>query len=260
MPDRYTTWLTQIQRDDRWQNVDGTSNLDWGPTPSFMYGSEQPMPFAPGEDIGIRPLPSIPMGYLPPQLVNRPGATILPGIGVSTVPWPAPGDWSGIPAAASAVPTGTTHSTGPWGPESTYRPGIPSPGVAGAVDYQQGLEDEPPPVFIPLTAAADPYESEEETMPTIWDTLSGFVDVIQGQPVSGVSQAIATGAPVAAGLVPPATTGSQYRVTPGGKVVPCKRRRRRRRLLTDTDFNDLVRIGTLPNKEGVKIALAKAVR
>lgn len=42
-----------------------------------------------------------------------------------------------------------------------------------------------------------------------------------------------------------------------GKVV-C-RRRRRRRLLTDGDFNDLMRISTLPNKDIVKIALAKAV-
>ncbi len=42
-----------------------------------------------------------------------------------------------------------------------------------------------------------------------------------------------------------------------GKIV-C-RRRRRRRLLTDGDFNDLMRISTLPNKDIVKIALAKAV-
>ncbi len=38
----------------------------------------------------------------------------------------------------------------------------------------------------------------------------------------------------------------------------CKRRRRRR-LLTEGDFNDLMRIGTLPNKDTVKVALAKAV-
>jgi len=38
----------------------------------------------------------------------------------------------------------------------------------------------------------------------------------------------------------------------------CKRRRRSR-LLTDSDFNDLMRISTLPNKDIVKIALAKAV-
>lgn len=43
-----------------------------------------------------------------------------------------------------------------------------------------------------------------------------------------------------------------------GKVTVC-RRRRRRRLLTETDFNDLMRIATLPNKDTVKIALAKAI-
>jgi len=40
---------------------------------------------------------------------------------------------------------------------------------------------------------------------------------------------------------------------------PCPARRRRRRLLTESDFNDLMRIGTLPNKETVKIALAKSI-
>lgn len=38
----------------------------------------------------------------------------------------------------------------------------------------------------------------------------------------------------------------------------CKRRRRRR-LLTESDFNDLMRIATLPNKQNVAVALAKAV-
>jgi len=39
----------------------------------------------------------------------------------------------------------------------------------------------------------------------------------------------------------------------------CKPRRRRRRLLTEGDFNDLMRIATLPNKQNVTVALAKAV-
>ncbi len=46
--------------------------------------------------------------------------------------------------------------------------------------------------------------------------------------------------------------------TKTGKVTTCKRRRRRR-LLTEGDFNDLMRIATLPNKDTVKVALAKAV-
>ncbi len=36
-------------------------------------------------------------------------------------------------------------------------------------------------------------------------------------------------------------------------------RRRRRRLLTEGDFNDLMRIATLPNKQNVTVALAKAI-
>jgi len=43
-----------------------------------------------------------------------------------------------------------------------------------------------------------------------------------------------------------------------GRITAC-RRRRRPRLLTEGDFNDLMRIGTLPNKDTVKIALAKAI-
>ncbi len=43
-----------------------------------------------------------------------------------------------------------------------------------------------------------------------------------------------------------------------GAAPHCKRRRRRR-LLTESDFNDLMRIATLPNKQNVAVALAKAV-
>jgi len=43
-----------------------------------------------------------------------------------------------------------------------------------------------------------------------------------------------------------------------GKVTPCKRRRRRK-LLTESDFNVLLRVATLPNKENVRIVLGKAI-
>jgi len=67
-------------------------------------------------------------------------------------------------------------------------------------------------------------------------------------------------APVTAipGPVSRAGPASQVRIDPRTGRVVCKRRRRRR-LLTDGDFNDLMRISTLPNKDIVKIALAKAV-
>lgn len=66
--------------------------------------------------------------------------------------------------------------------------------------------------------------------------------------------------PVGVPAAPPvAAAPPAVRIDPRtGQLVRCKRRRRRR-LLTDGDFNDLMRISTLPNKDIVKIALAKAV-
>lgn len=43
-----------------------------------------------------------------------------------------------------------------------------------------------------------------------------------------------------------------------GKITKC-RRRRRRKLLTESDFNVLLRVATLPNKENVRIVLGKAI-
>lgn len=86
--------------------------------------------------------------------------------------------------------------------------------------------------------------------------LSGAVDIIQGQPVGGASQSFMPNLPAPA---PGATAPSKVTIdTKTGKVTECKRRRRRR-LLTESDFNDLMRISTLPSKENVRIALAKAI-
>lgn len=67
-------------------------------------------------------------------------------------------------------------------------------------------------------------------------------------------------APAAAlpGVPSVAAPAAPVRIDPRTGRPVCKRRRRRR-LLTDGDFNDLMRISTLPNKDIVKIALAKAV-
>ncbi len=43
-----------------------------------------------------------------------------------------------------------------------------------------------------------------------------------------------------------------------GKVSACKRRRRRK-MLTEGDFNTLLRVANLPNNQNVRIALAKAI-
>ncbi len=58
-------------------------------------------------------------------------------------------------------------------------------------------------------------------------------------------------------VVTPAGTPSGMYVDRHGHLV--HRRRRRRRLLTESDFNDLMRIATLPNKQNVTVALAKAI-
>jgi len=62
------------------------------------------------------------------------------------------------------------------------------------------------------------------------------------------------------------TTSGGYTPVPGiqpgsviGTAAPKCKRRRRRRLLTESDFNDLIRIGTLPSKQNVAVALAKAI-
>jgi len=71
-------------------------------------------------------------------------------------------------------------------------------------------------------------------------------------------------APAIQGLAPPMAAASgapPAKVTLDtrtGKITKCKRRRRRK-LLTESDFNVLLRVATLPNKENVRIVLGKAI-
>ncbi len=83
---------------------------------------------------------------------------------------------------------------------------------------------------------------------TAQGAISGWLNPVQPQNWAGV----AVGAP------PPPISPTVTVNTATGKVTACKRRRRRR-LLTESDFNDLMRISTLPNKQNVAVALAKAV-
>lgn len=119
------------------------------------------------------------------------------------------------------------------------------------------MERTPQPILTPgpspLVAAQNREESE---MAVDWgNVLSGAVDIIQGQRVGGgPSQSFNSGGtytPVPA-IGPQETFATRDRQW-------CKPRRRRRRLLTEGDFNDLMRIATLPNKQNVTVALAKAV-
>lgn len=92
------------------------------------------------------------------------------------------------------------------------------------------------------------------------DIFSGVVDVIQGQPYGGNQPAAGGFVPGGIGIPP----GPGTLITAAGEIDPktgklkCKRRRRRR-LLTEGDFNDLMRIATLPNNQNVRTALAKGI-
>jgi len=85
---------------------------------------------------------------------------------------------------------------------------------------------------------------------------SGFAGPYAGGPVVVGSPAV-PGVVTAAGCV--TTPGGKYFNPALGKWCYKSPRRRRKRLLTNGDFNDLMRIATLPNNAMTKIALAKAV-
>lgn len=125
-------------------------------------------------------------------------------------------------------------------------------------ESENDFEEEAPPAFIPIDAAGgdelEPREEEEENMPSFWDYASDVVDVFQGQAPGGASLQ----RPYSGPYMGPTTPTGQVRIDPRTGRPVCKRRRRRR-LLTESDFNDLMRIATLPNKQNVTVALAKAI-
>ncbi len=139
-----------------------------------------------------------------------------------------------------------------------------------------------PPVF----EDAPPGETDVSVWGDIWTGVTGgspggIVDIIDwGWDVFGPGSQTPSIMPVGPGSVYAAptpvpgsgfTTGGYMNGTqpPAGGIPPgmyidshghlCHRRRRRRRMLTESDFNDLMRIATLPNKQNVTVALAKAI-
>lgn len=242
-------------------------------TPKSSGGSPAPRPkpepepevqsFAEGEDIGID-YPEAPVWgtYIEPGGVVGAVATAASVISdvvdrpPSTGTRPEDFEEGGVFADE---PGGWVLDGEPWDPYAT----------GGSSDPEE--EEEPPPVVIPLDASEeldvieqpiDEEEEEEATVSTFWDIASGVVDVIQGQPVGGpvgfappVSPGPTVGAP---SMVGGTGATSNLRWNPRTGRWECKRRRRRR-LLTESDFNDLMRIATLPSKQNVTVALAKAI-
>ena len=221
---------------------------------------------APGEDIGLG-YPTVSLGTFYGQGVGGFVGSVAAGAILSAVPGAAVGRGRNA-APARATPPITVDPYPDYEGEVTpethpelYEPPAYIPSPREVYDAAIGaVLDERPPVLIPVDADEDPYEpdrpEQEIPMPTFWDITSGVIDVIQGQQPGGY-------VPPAAGFAPPTSIPSDAaRFGVGGDMDVCRgvrRRRRRRRLLTESDFNDLMRIATLPNKQNVTVALAKAV-
>jgi len=201
-----------------------------------------------------------------------PGPTGNAGAWLPSVSIPAIGIGQSIIERARAQAAARADEPEP-DPESIYanlpplNPEWQDVDVFGEEESSSTFEETAPPAFIPpdLQPGSDPWEPElrptesdegEPPMPSFWDIASGVVDVVQGQPVGGVGFAPPQSGGIAAGTGPATTYRRDART---GALVPCHRRRRRRRLLTESDFNDLMRIATLPNKQNVTVALAKAI-
>jgi len=107
--------------------------------------------------------------------------------------------------------------------------------------------------------------NKEEEEPVFDWLATGITDIAQvGQNVGWWGGSTAPAAPAPAGypsMAPGGAAAMPAKVTVDtrtGKVTTCKRRRRRK-LLTESDFNVLLRVATLPNKENVRIVLGKAI-
>jgi len=200
-----------------------------------------------GEQVGYEDYdPWIPVGY------ER-------GPWLPVVPW-TEGLWP--PGTGPSVPEvgdGPVFETGSiYGPEGAVSPIDPSV-------YNIPYEDTGP----GEAEVADPLENEEGAGVAVdwggfFTTLAQDYITTQLAPDPFVAPVIAPpgapppGAGSMAGSCPPRKTRTLTIDCATGKEVK-RTRRRRRRILTNSDFNDLMRIATLPNKQNVSVALAKAI-
>jgi len=148
-----------------------------------------------------------------------------------------------------------------------FEPGsIFAPGEVWHADIPQDIYDIPyEDIESPDLEKPGIYEENEPTedaeVAVDWGdfftgTAQGLIDaIIPGSSGTAVNPLAYVGG---TGVGAPSPTGKVTVDPKTGKVTPCHRRRRRR-LLTNSDFNDLMRIATLPNKQNVAVALAKAV-
>ncbi len=251
MPDAYVEWVEEWQNEPHWSDqTHGSSAPAYNPTPSFQQSPETAQPFAPGEDIGI---------WDPTLSVGLPGD-----------PWGSPFPGFFIPTP-TFVPQVVVESA-PGGSDTVQRPSPTTVVDEGAQPaygedaYDQSTWDEFYEAYEELNrgeTSYDPYEPDDEGVPVvanIYDAIIAGIDLFDDdvqQIITPVTTAYSAGfAPTTPGAV--GQPGSTVQIDPKTGKIKCKRRRRRR-LLTESDFNDLMRIATLPNKQNVTVSLAKAI-
>lgn len=161
----------------------------------------------------------------------------------------------GIPGSSGAPSEGDGDERGDFIPGSIYEQN-PQPETDWDEVYRQYqiLNEDP-------SGQIDEYEDTE--MAIDWGGLANIgIDFLQGQTGgTGINPNPAPylGGGYEPGVIRTPTLPTKVTVdTKTGKVTTCKRRRRRR-LLTEGDFNDLMRISTLPGNQNVRIALAKSI-
>lgn len=229
----------------------GIENLDWWTDPLFgvNFGIGWNNPFSMGVSFDpLRPFEgfntptvTIPDLRVQPAIVEAPAGNVAPAGGVS------------LPASVVIDPDFRPRATvfeedleEPW--QDRTRP----------TDWDYVYEQ-----YVILNAPKPAPEVQEVLHGTIdWGSVVGTI-------VGGAADPFGVGRYAAGLFNQPAAAlpGVPAVAAPGPAPVrldprtgrPVCKRRRRRRLLTDGDFNDLMRISTLPNKDIVKIALAKAV-
>ncbi len=216
-------------------------------------GRAQVLPIAEGEDIGIVDYSvDVPVGGASdawfPGLIDGAAAVL------SQVASPAP-DWGTVPEHR--------RSDEPLVMGGLYIPPADDEEPT-STDWDRAYEefvelnpyDE---MHIPGDYSHDEFTQQgDEHMPSIWDVIGGVADIFDDEPVPTVYSPQQFTGGVNVPYTGPTSTGNGVEIDPKTGKVKCKRRRRRR-MLTESDFNDLMRISTLPNKENVRIALAKAI-
>ncbi len=201
-------------------------------------------------------------------ILGNPGASVV-DVGNGQPPVAeSSGNGVFLPSEASAQvidpeesPTTTVYEDAPGGIYDVER----APTDWGAVYDQYVILNQPevpvpvfqepvPPGGPPVWQGEIPGKSQEENEVALdWGEIIGGALGTMSTQFIGPQQSPGPMSYVAE--APPARVTVDTRT---GKVTPC-RRRRRRKLLTESDFNVLLRISTLPNKENVRIALGKAI-